>query len=93
MQSQMVWQVLVGGQITTHNGTWRDQPGDLNELLNLAKANNERFVIWPTHKPGGPAPRETWTFELLNLTQRANAPRGTVEVYMSCMRDRSVILL
>ena len=78
MTSQLVWQVLVGGQTGTHNGSWKDQPWELNERLNMAQANHDRFVIWPEQQPGGPAPRETWTFDLVNCTQRANAQRGTV---------------
>jgi hypothetical protein len=35
-------------------------------------------VVWPEQQPGGPAPRETWTFDLVNCTQKANAPRATV---------------
>jgi hypothetical protein len=65
----------------------------LNEILNTAAANHDRFVIWPEQQPGGPAPRETWTFDLVNCTQKANAPRGAVKVYMSCLKARSVILL
>ena len=78
MTSQLVWQCLVEGQCSMHNGSWKDQPWELNEILNTAAANHDRFVVWPEQQPGRPAPRETWTFDLVNCTQKANAPRATV---------------
>ena len=82
-----------GGETNRNNGTRTDQPVELNDLLTIAKANHDGLVVRATQQPGAPAFPETRTYDLWNYTQRANAPRGTVKVYMSCLRDRSVILL
>ena len=69
-----------GGETTRNTGVRTDQPVEFNDLLTIAKANHDRFLVWATQQLEAPAFPQTRTSQLWNYTQRANAPRGTVKL-------------
>ena len=69
-----------GGETTRNTGVWTDQPVGFNDLLTIAKANHDRFVVWATQQLGAPALPQTRTSQLWNYRQGENAFRGTMNL-------------
>jgi len=69
-----------GGETSRNTGVWTDQIVGFNDLLTIAKANHDRFVVWATQQLGAPALPQTRTSQLWNYRQGANAIRGTVNL-------------